>query len=287
MKFFKELKNNPHLDIRYGRKKISKNIIHSQLKLLLFETVNIFDKIDIPCIIMHGSLIGWYFGKKILPWDDDIDIVILDEHREKLKTLHGYQNNNILIEVNPVIDTIKRDPDNIIEARIICKNTGVFIDITNLSKGNIFHIGPSKTNQITKTFHLNKEYTNTDSFLFKPVSYNFNDHFDIRYNFIGKNKIEIRIERIDENKGWGLNLNLYGYDDKMNPLYNKNVINCFSPHYYPITDIYPLRKTVFEDINVYVPNNVENTLISEYGNNVLKPYYRDYIYKDGIWIKKH
>lgn len=73
----------------------------------------------------------------------------------------------------------------------------------------------------------------------------------------------------------------------MNPLYNKNVINCFSPHYYPITDIYPLRKTIFEDINVYVPNNVENTLISEYGNNVLKPYYRDYIYKDGIWIKKH
>ena len=72
----------------------------------------------------------------------------------------------------------------------------------------------------------------------------------------------------------------------MNPLYNKNVINCFSPHYYPITDIYPLRKTIFEDINVYVPNNVENTLISEYGNNVLKPYYRDYIYKDGIWIKK-
>lgn len=164
MKFFKELKNNPHLDIRYGKNILSKNNIQSQLKILLFETVNIFDKIDIPCIIMHGSLIGWYFGKKILPWDDDIDIVILDEHREKLKTLHGYQNNNILIEVNPVIDTIKRDPDNIIEARIICKNTGVFIDITNLSKGNIFHIGPSKTNQITKTFHLNKEYTNSDSF---------------------------------------------------------------------------------------------------------------------------
>ena len=290
MKFFKELKNNPHLDFRYGKINLSKNNIQSQLKILLKETVDIFNKVNIPCIIMHGSLIGWYFNKKMLPWDDDIDIVILDEHREKLKTLHGYQNNNILIEVNPVIDTIKRDPNNIIEARIICKNTGVFIDITNLSKGNIFHIGPSKTNQITKKFYLNKEYTSTDSFLFKPVPYNFPDHFDIRYNFIGKNKIEIMIKRIDSKSGWGMNLNLYGYDNKMNPLYNKNVINCFSPNYYPITDIYPIKETTFEDINVYVPNNVENVLIARYGKDVIKPYHppplRQFECKDGIWIKK-
>ena len=84
-----------------------------------------------------------------------------------------------------------------------------------------------------------------------------------------------------------MDLNLYGYDNKMNPLYNKNEINCFSPNYYPITDIYPIKETTFEDINVYVPNNVENVLITRYGKDVLKPYYRDYIYKDGIWIKKN
>jgi hypothetical protein len=188
--------------------------------------------------------------------------------------------------VNPVIDTIQRDPSNIIEARIICKNTGVFIDVTNLSKGNIFHIGPSKTNVISKTFHLNKQYTNTDSFLFKPVTYNYSDHFDIRYHLISENKIQITIKRRDKNQGWGVNLNLYGYDNAMKPLYNKHVINCFSPHYYPITDIYPLKETTFENINVYVPNNVEKTLISEYGDKVIKPYYKNYIYKDGTWINK-
>ena len=108
-KFFNEMKDNPHLDIRYGKKNLSNETIHSKLKMLLKETVQIFDLVHIPCIIMHGSLIGWYFGKQMLPWDDDIDIVILDEHREKLKTLHQYQNNKILIEVNPVIDTIHRD----------------------------------------------------------------------------------------------------------------------------------------------------------------------------------
>ena len=57
-KFFNELKNNNHLDIRYGKNNLSKNNIQTQLKILLFETVNIFNIIDIPCIIMHGSLIG-------------------------------------------------------------------------------------------------------------------------------------------------------------------------------------------------------------------------------------
>lgn len=282
-KFFKEMKNKPHLDIRYGKNNLSKRTIHSQLKMLLSETVNIFNIVNIPCIIMHGSLIGWYFGQKMLPWDDDIDIVILDEHREKLKTLHEYQNNKILIEVNPVIDTIRRDPSNIIEARIICKETGVFIDITNLSKANIFHIGNSKTNVITKTFILNKEYAKTISFLFKPISHKYKDNFDIRYDLIADNELQIVVKRVDTNTGWGLDLYLYGYDMNMNPLYNKNRINCFSPHYYPLTDIYPLKQTTFENINVYIPNNVENTLISEYGNNVLKPYYKQYEYKDGIW----
>jgi phosphorylcholine metabolism protein LicD len=285
-KFFKEMKNKSHLDIRYGKDKLTQDNIHTRLKFLLKETVILFTKVDIPCIIMHGTLIGWYFGEQMLPWDDDIDIVILDEHREKLKTLHGFQNNNILIEVNPVIDTIQKDPYNIIEARIICKNTGVFIDITTLSKGNIFHIGKSSNNKIVKTFKINNIYKNTDDFLFKPVKYIHNDQFDIRYELHNGNEIKIIVTRKDTNSGWGLNLYLYGYDKNMNCLYNKNTINCFRPHFYDINDIYPLKQTTFEGIDVYVPNNVEPVLVSEYGNKVLKPSYKNYYYETGTWIKK-
>ena len=285
-KFFKEMKHKSHLDIRYGKDNLTQPIIHSRLKYLLKETVLLFTKVDIPCIIMHGSLIGWYFGQQMLPWDDDIDIVVLDEHREKLKTLHGFQTNTIFIEVNPVIDTIKKDPYNIIEARVICKNTGVFIDITTLSKGNIFHIGKSSNNKLIKTFKLNNSYENTDNFLFKPIKYNHNDQFDIRYQLHNSNEIKIIVTRKDSNSGWGLNLYLYGYDKDMNCLYNKNTINCFRPHFYNINDIYPLKQTTFEGIDVYVPNNVETVLVSEYGNKVLKPSYKNYYYENGSWGKK-
>ena len=62
------------------------------------------------------------------------------------------------------------------------------------------------------------------------------------------------------------------------------LINCFSPHYYNIDDIYPLKKTTFENIEVYVPNNIEKVLVVEYGKNVLKPYYKNYIYKNNSWL---
>ena len=77
---------------------------------------------------------------------------------------------------------------------------------------------------------------------------------------------------------------LFGYDRNIKPLYNKNVINCFSPHYYSLKDIYPLKKTTFEDTEVYVPNNVKKVLVVEYGKNVLKPYYKNYIYKNNSWL---
>ncbi len=284
-KFFNEVKNKGHLDIRYGKANVTIENIHNKLKFLLKETVHLFSKIDIPCIIMHGSLIGWYFGEKMLPWDDDIDIVILDEHREKLKTLDKFQNNNILVEINPVIDTIKRDPYNIIEARVICKHTGVFIDITTLSKGNLFHIGKSSNNIIKKKFILHRTYNASDTFFFKPVKYKPNDYFDIQYTLQKGNELTIIVTRKDINSGWNLDLTLYGYDNHLQCLYNKNTINCFRPHYYNINDIYPLKKTTFEGNTVSVPNNVESVLVSEYSTNVLKPTYKNYYYKNGYWYK--
>ena len=55
----------------------------------------------------------------------DTDLIILDEHREILKTLNNFQNNDILIEINPSIDRLNRDENNIIEAEKI-SNLSIF-----------------------------------------------------------------------------------------------------------------------------------------------------------------
>ena len=76
---------------------MSINQINYTLKKL-FNFFSSYCKImNIKPIIMHGSLIGYYFNKKILPWDDDIDVILIEPSISKLK---NYSDNNYIIEIN-------------------------------------------------------------------------------------------------------------------------------------------------------------------------------------------
>ena len=201
MKYFRELHNNSHLDLYYG-KKSNKNLIRSELKKIYNEFYDLCEKNNILFILMHGSLIGWYFGKKMLPWDDDIDICIFGNNIDKLIKLNRYETDNLILLINPnFINRSLSDKHNVIDARVISKKNGVFIDITFL------------------------------------------------------------------------------YESK-----NKYILNCKSPHYYNINDLFPLKKTTFENIITYIPNNYKKCLLQEYGPKVLYPIYRNWIFYNG-WKK--
>lgn len=127
-KFFNELKDNNHLDKRYGVIGLSNKEKHDSLIKILKFFNNYCLKNNIKPIIMHGSLIGLYFNNSILPWDDDIDIILIDDSIDKIK---NYETDNYIIEVNPFSkNRSKKDINNVIDARVISKNTGIFIDIT-------------------------------------------------------------------------------------------------------------------------------------------------------------
>ena len=206
-KFFHELESNPHLDRNYAKSniKLSNKEIIKELIILFNNLVTLCNKNNIKVILMHGTLIGWYFNRKILPWDDDIDVVILENDLKKFKILNNYETKNFIIKINPnSIDRNPKDRENVIDARIISKINGVFIDITFLTKS------PNK----------------------------------------------------------------------------KGFVNCKSPHYYKIKNILPLKKTNFEKINnIYVPNNYKKCLSQEYGNKVFLNNYKNFIFKNNIWIK--
>ena len=198
-KYFKELKGNNHLDKKYGEKNITLDEIHNTLIETLQFFVNYSKKNNIKPIIMHGTLIGYYFNKKLLPWDDDIDIILVEESITNLK---NYEDDNYIIKVNPYSkDRSIKDVNNKIDARVISKKNGVFIDITF---------------------------------------------------FVFENELCAK--------------------DK---------------HCYKKNDILPLKKSKFENIDIYIPNNVENCLIQEYGEKVLKPFYKEWIFdkKTQKWTK--
>ena len=145
-KYFHELPHNAHLDARYGRQVSSTEQTQTLRELLAWFTEH-SEGIGIRPILMFGGLIGHYFNNKLLPWDDDIDMVLLEPDNHKLKR---YETDDMLLDVNPAGTSFNRqDKGNTISARVISKANGSFIDIVYFRRigdnyeckdGNVFTV---------------------------------------------------------------------------------------------------------------------------------------------------
>jgi len=130
-KFFHEIPGNAHLDARYGKSKTQLDT-HTELLALYHAFNKMVDDIDIHPMIMHGALIGYHFNNQLLPWDDDIDLIIVGDHEiKKLLTKDKWETNKYIFEINPNhTNRDTRDHNNRIDARMISKRCGLFIDFT-------------------------------------------------------------------------------------------------------------------------------------------------------------
>jgi phosphorylcholine metabolism protein LicD len=96
--------------------------------------------------IMHGSLLGWWWNRKIMPWDSDVDVQMSESSMEYLATyynmtIHHYRlpgipgGRDYMLEVNPnYVNGSVKDWLNVIDARWIDTESGLFIDITTLRR---------------------------------------------------------------------------------------------------------------------------------------------------------
>ncbi|KAL9115661.1 MAG: hypothetical protein Q9227_000029 [Pyrenula ochraceoflavens] len=100
--------------------------------------------------IMHGTLLGWWWNQKarevILPWDSDLDVQVNEPTMHYLAKyynmtefhyrLPGITNGRTyLLEVNPHYQNSSvEDWLNVIDARWIDTETGLFIDVSTVRK---------------------------------------------------------------------------------------------------------------------------------------------------------
>ena len=94
--------------------------------------------------IMHGSLLGWWWNRKILPWDSDLDVMVSEKSMYHLAsfynmTMHHFKlpgiadGRDYMLEINPHCrNGSLADKFNRIDARWVDTDTGLFIDITTL-----------------------------------------------------------------------------------------------------------------------------------------------------------
>jgi hypothetical protein len=81
--------------------------------------------------ISHGTLIGWWFNQRILPFDSDLDLQTLPSEISKMNLLNEvlFEDRFILL-VNPNAKYKGKKDSNTIDARFVDTKSGYFMDIT-------------------------------------------------------------------------------------------------------------------------------------------------------------
>ncbi|KAF8853491.1 hypothetical protein BDZ45DRAFT_76510 [Acephala macrosclerotiorum] len=153
-KYFHEPGGNDelgHFDIRYFKGVVSYEERGDTLYHLIRSYLTVFREMNIETWIAHGTLLGWWWNGKIMPWDWDLDTQVsastLTWLGENLNmTFHKYTSTDpdgsevqreYLLDVNPNhVDRLRGDGMNVIDARWIDVRNGLYIDITGLSETN-------------------------------------------------------------------------------------------------------------------------------------------------------
>jgi phosphorylcholine metabolism protein LicD len=55
------------------------------------------EKCECDFVSMHGGLIGWYFNGHLLPWDDDVDVIILQNGIKHFVKYDGMETSRRVI----------------------------------------------------------------------------------------------------------------------------------------------------------------------------------------------
>lgn len=141
-----------HYDIRYYT---GKPVTYEQRGETLYHLIRsyltVFRERNIETWIAHGTLLGWWWNGKIMPWDWDLDTQVsgstlawLGENMNM--TMHNFTMpdpdgtpvfREYLLDVNPYsAERVRGNGQNVIDARWIDVRNGLFIDITGLSETN-------------------------------------------------------------------------------------------------------------------------------------------------------
>ncbi|KAJ5658362.1 uncharacterized protein N7484_002011 [Penicillium longicatenatum] len=134
-----------HYDIRFFTSPVEDAARAETLTHMIRAYLNFFNENELETWIAHGTLLGWWWNGKILPWDWDMDTQVPDTTLTYLAdhfnhTIVEYtapdsrEKRQYLLDINPWAR--QRDHGqghNIIDARWIDIDTGLYIDITGLS----------------------------------------------------------------------------------------------------------------------------------------------------------
>ncbi|KAK2764304.1 hypothetical protein FQN54_008996 [Arachnomyces sp. PD_36] len=137
-----------HYDTRFFSGVVSDEVRVDTLTHMTRAYLNFFREHGLETWIAHGTLLGWWWNGKLLPWDWDVDtqvsgatLAYLGDHFNQTRAKYVSHDKKVkreyLLDINPFSRQRDRGEGlNIIDARWIDTRNGLYIDITGLSELN-------------------------------------------------------------------------------------------------------------------------------------------------------
>ncbi|RFU73636.1 mannosylphosphorylation [Trichoderma arundinaceum] len=141
-KYFHENRYDVHYDARFSGVLLEDPEQREAIKVLVQTYLATFRDLGVQTWLMHGTLLGWWWGKKVMPWDYDADVQVTEADMYFLAAYHNMtiyyykygtmeEGRFFQLEINPYFT--HRDQDdrsNVIDGRWIDMQNGLYIDIT-------------------------------------------------------------------------------------------------------------------------------------------------------------
>lgn len=218
--------------------------------------------------LAHGSLLGWYWNGLNFPWDEDIDVQMTAESLYKLAKHYNqsividYSNSDedttthqYFIDVNPhFMNVVNSDSANVIDARFIDLQSGMYVDITALTATRLEVLLDKKLNMVMHSL-INPAYSE----IIESASAN--------PKYLEKIHEQLKVQELDA-------------------LSRQEIVNCKNKHLYHTADLFPLKNSSFEGVSAYVPFNFESILKKEYPKGLLHKHYMNWSFRPylAIWL---
>ncbi|KAI9699243.1 MAG: hypothetical protein M1820_007215 [Bogoriella megaspora] len=231
-KYFHESRFHPHYDGRFTDKPLLYEHRGPHLTALIQTYLSTMSSLGAETWLMHGSLLGWWWNKKLMPWDTDFDLMISE------RTMHhlaGYYNMSMHSFTLYTIPQPTSKP---------------------YSESGAQETGPAGESKKDGGEGVVREY------MLEVNPHYLNDTEDL-YNHIDARWVDtttglfIDITTLRHNTTF---TRLGGRPDRM---------MCKDGHKYWYDEIYPLRESVFEGVPVKIPYAYSSLLVEEYGPGAL------------------
>ncbi|KAI0855481.1 LicD family-domain-containing protein [Xylaria cubensis] len=228
-----------HYDSRYFRGKVPYEQHRPALRHLVRSYLTTFKTLGAETWLAHGSLLGWWWNGRIMPWDYDLDVQV------SVATLSflGERYNRSMHEYEYEVDEEEENE--------------TFLFDTTTAETKLERIDLRSSNGSDSD---NNERVATTTKVKKTYLLDINPHYSAMTKGNGANIIDARW--IDMSNG--MFIDITGLRER-EPERAPGVWSCKNNHRYLTSELWPLRRTEFEGVEAWIPYSFDKVLTDEYG----------------------